>query len=163
MANISSSLSGYLFGLLTSDTGIERYLVPDPSAVAPPAGTRPYTISIQNAASDLAERTQSVRYPAIYVYCEKLTNALREKFSTFSGSARLAVEVRSSQDRINGIEYTLERFADAVCDVLDQSRGSWQDGAYYAGGYEVVYGTLKHGGKNYIQTAKITFEIEVSK
>jgi hypothetical protein len=163
MANISSSLTHYVFGLLTSDTGLDRYLILDESTGEIENQARNYLVSIQNSASDLAEKSQSVRYPAIYIYCDRLTNALREKFATFSGTAQLAVEVRCSNDRINGIEHTLERYADAVCDVMDQARGSWQDGAYYAGGYEIVYGTLKHGGKNYIQTAKITFEIEVSK
>jgi hypothetical protein len=33
---------------------------------------------------------------------------------------------------------------------------------YYAGGYQVAFGPVKHGGKNFIQIAKITFEIGVS-
>ena len=36
-------------------------------------------------------------------------------------------------------------------------------GMYYAGGYEVTLGAVKHGGKNLIQAAPITFQIGVSR
>jgi hypothetical protein len=163
MANISSSLSGYLFGLLISDTGVDSQL----HAIAEEEGVsfsgEIHSISVQNTAPDLVERSQQVQYPAVYLYCEKLTNSLKEKFATFSGKARLVIEVRCSQDRIEGVERKLERYADAVCRVLDGARGSWQDGAFYTGGYEVVYATLRHGGKNFLQTAKISFDVEVSR
>jgi hypothetical protein len=157
MANISSSLTSYLYGLMTSDTGIDSYLSEDND----PAGV--ITANIQNATPELAEHAQSIVYPAVYVYCEKLSNLLTEKFAAFSGKARLAIEIRCSKDRLGGLERQLERYADAACEVLDNSRGSWQDGGFYAGGYEVTYGTVKHGGKNFLQIAKITFDVEVSR
>ena len=43
------------------------------------------------------------------------------------------------------------------------NNGTWQDGAFYSGGYEVVFASLRHGGKNFLQTAKISFDVEVSK
>ena len=46
--------------------------------------------------------------------------------------------------------------------VLDFSRGDWGDGMYYAGGYQVTFGSVKHGGKNFVQSAKVIFEIGVS-
>jgi hypothetical protein len=163
MANISSSLTGYLFGLLTSDEGIDSQLqlIAQDDGVSFTGDVR--SVSVQNTAPDLAERSLQVQYPALYLYCEKLTNSLKEKFRTFSGKARLVIEVRCSQDRLEGLERKLERYADAACRVLDGARGSWQDGAFYAGGYEVVYGTVRQGGKNFLQTAKISFDVEVSK
>ena len=53
-------------------------------------------------------------------------------------------------------------YVDAVTDVLDSQRGCWAPGVMYTGGYEVSLNPLKHGGKNFLQTAKITFELEVS-
>jgi hypothetical protein len=46
--------------------------------------------------------------------------------------------------------------------ALDVSSGDWGGGMYFAGGYQVAFGPVKQGGKNFIQTAKITFEIGVS-
>jgi len=119
-------------------------------------------IVAQNVAADLIERSSTVRYPAVHVYCEKLSNTLREKFRTFSGKAHLAMEVRSSQDRLEGLERQVQLYVDAVTAVLDRRRGDWGDGLFYGGGYEAVFGPVKRGGKNYVQTAKITIEVDVS-
>jgi hypothetical protein len=119
-------------------------------------------IVAQNVAADLIERSSTVRYPAVHVYCEKLSNTLREKFRTFSGKAHLALEVRSSQDRLEGLERQVQLYVDAVTGVLDRRRGDWGDGLFYGGGYEAVFGPVKRGGKNYVQTAKITIEVDVS-
>jgi hypothetical protein len=74
----------------------------------------------------------------------------------------MAAEIRNSQDRLQGLQEGLEQCADALTQVLDGNRGDWGSGMYYAGGYQVAFGAVKHGGKNYIQVAKVTFEIGVS-
>ena len=119
-------------------------------------------IRTQNVAADLAERSTTVQYPAVNVYCEKIVNALSEKFQTFSGSAQMAIEVRHSQDRLDGMQSALELYTGAVTQVLDTSRGDWGGGMYYAGGYQVAFGAVKHGGRNFVQGAKVTFEIGVN-
>jgi hypothetical protein len=98
----------------------------------------------------------------LQVYCEKVSNLLEEKFRTFSGKAQMAVEIRHSQDRIDGLERALGYYADAMMQVLDFSRGDFGEGMYYAGGYQVVFSAVKHGGKNFVQSAKVSFEIGVS-
>jgi hypothetical protein len=163
VAHISSTLTSYLFGLLTSDVGLDYHLMSGMEDDGLSFNTETHSVAIQNASPDMSERGQTVRYPVIYLYCEKLTNSLKEKFATFSGKGRLVIEVRCSQDRIEGMETIVERYADAVCRVLDNARGPWQNGAFYTGGYEVVFAALKHGGKNFLQTAKISFDVEVSK
>ena len=119
-------------------------------------------IRSQNVTADLAERGDPVVYPAANVYCEKLVNSLVEKFRTFSGTLQMVIEVRTSQDRLAGLQDALELYADAVMQTLDANRGDWGDGMYYSGGYQVAFSAVKHGGKNYLQTAKVTFEIGVS-
>src|SRR4030081_773817 len=57
-------------------------------------------IFTQNVAQKLVERAVDTNYPALLLYCEKISNDLREKFRTFSGKAHMAIEVRVSQDRI---------------------------------------------------------------
>ena len=116
----------------------------------------------QNVAADVTEKTAGAKYPAVHVYCDRLTNSLREKFRQFSGTARMVVEARVSQERLEGMELRTQVLADAITDVLDQSRGDWGQGMFFAGGYEVSYAPVKHGGRNFIQIAKITFEVNVS-
>jgi hypothetical protein len=117
----------------------------------------------QNVAADLAERSAPTHYPVVHVYCEKIVNDLREKFRSFSGTARMAVELRYSQDRLEGLEEVLEEGVDAAAGALQASKGDWGDGMFYAGAYEVGFGAVKRGGKNFIQVAKVTFEIGVSR
>jgi hypothetical protein len=97
------------------------------------------------------------------VYCEKIVNDLREKFRSFSGRVMMTIELRQSQDRLEGIQDRLEFYVDATMQMLQGSRGDWGDGMFYGGQYEVSYGAVKQGGKNFTQVAKVTFEIGVSK
>jgi hypothetical protein len=121
----------------------------------------PAQIRAGNFAAELAERSSTVQYPTVNVYCEKIVNALTEKFQRFSGAVQMAVEIRHSQDGLNGLESALEMYADAVMETLNQSRGDWGDGMYYSGAYQVTFGPVKHGGKNFVQAAKVSFEIGV--
>jgi hypothetical protein len=163
MTGIGGQATAKVVTLFSAQNGVNAYLA-DLQADGGENETAPARIHIraQNAAADLAERSETVRYPAVQVYCEKVVNSLTEKFRTFSGTVQMAAEIRHSQDRLQGLQEGLEQYADALTQVLDGNRGDWGSGMYYAGGYQVAYGAVKHGGKNYIQVAKVTFEIGVS-
>jgi len=149
--------------LLTGPSGVnlklEALALSGVTAVAP-LGTA--QILAENVALDIVERATPMHYPALNVYCEKLLNKLIEKFRTFSGTSQMAIEVRHSQDRLEGLQDTVELYTSAVMQTLDANRGDWGGGMYYAGGYQVTFGAVKSGGKNLVQTAKVTFEIGVS-
>jgi hypothetical protein len=123
---------------------------------------KPAQIRALNAAPDVVERSAGARFPSLHVYCERVSNLLREKYRRFSGTVRMAVEIRDSRDRIEGLEDEVRYYADAVAQVLDSNRGDWGDGVFYPGGYEVTFGPVKQGGKNFLQSAKATFDLEVS-
>jgi hypothetical protein len=127
------------------------------------AGSEGPPLRAQNAAAELVERSTTVKYPLVSVYCEKVINDMREKFRSFAGSVEMAIEVRHSQDRLEGMEESLEAQTDAVTKALSASRGDWGDGMFYAGGYEVTFGRMARGGRNFTQAAKVTFEIGVSR
>jgi hypothetical protein len=131
----------------------------DPTLQA--AGIR--TILAQNASADITEKAGHAHYPTLLVYCDKMSNTQKEKFRQFSGKAHLVVEVRHSQDRLETIESNLQVYVDAVCALLDESRGDWGGGSFYTGGYEVTYEPVARGGKNFLQRAKVGFDVEVSK
>ena len=119
-------------------------------------------ILTQNVSAELSDRSAEAKYPAVFIYCDKVANLLTEKFRRFSGKTHMVVEVRLSQDRMEGLETTLQLYVDAITQILEQNRGDWGEGLYYTGGYEVAFGPVKHGGRNFIQTAKITFEVGAS-
>src|SRR4029434_8183944 len=62
----------------------------------------------QNVAAEMAERALGAKAAGVYVYCEKIVNGLREKFRTFSGTVQMAMEVRHSQDRLEGLQDRLD-------------------------------------------------------
>ncbi len=126
------------------------------------ASVPPAQLVNQNVAFELSERSQAVKYPVVHVYTDRVRNELREKFRTFSGKARTVAEVRVSQDRIEGIEERLRLYVEAVTRVLDQNRGCWGEGAFFGGQYEVVIDSVRHGGRNFLQVARVVFEVDLS-
>jgi hypothetical protein len=164
MAGISGTLTATVVSMLTSATDgvnirVGAIETADPTLNVP--GIR--AVLALNASVDITEKAGHAQYPALLVYCDKLSNTLKEKFRQFSGKAHMVVEVRHSQDHLHAIEPNLEVYVDAVCALLDDSRGSWGSGATYGGGYDVSYESVTRGGKNVLQRAKVGFDVEVSK
>jgi hypothetical protein len=163
-AKIGSAVAAMVIGRITGPAGVNSSLANLAQADQNLAGPlNPAQVRSQNVAADLAERGSTVKYPAVNVYCEQIVNQMTEKFRMFSGTVQMAVEVRHSQDRLEGLQDSLDLYADAIMGVLNASRGDWGADAFYGGGYKVAFGPVKQGGKNFIQIAKITFEIGVSK
>lgn len=163
MPEIARMTTSKLMGILQGSEGV-------PAAVAalsqihsvPLPAVAPEQIMAQNVAPDVAERSTVSSYPLVYVYCSKVVNQLREKFRTFSGDAEMVIETRISQDRLDDIQTNLQSYVDAVTQVLADNRGDWGDGVFYAGGYEISFGGVKHGGRNFLQLAKVSFVLQIS-
>lgn len=163
MANVGTLVTTALLQFLQNPGGLNDNLGDVGQLLGitlPPIDSR--QIFAQNVAQALVERAVDLKYPALLVYCEKVSNDLREKFRTFSGRAALAIEVRVSQDRIEGLENLLQTYVDVVTRILDQNRGDWGNGVFYTGGYQAAFGPTERGGRNFIQTGKVTFEVAVS-
>ena len=141
---------GSAVATLAADSGI-------PLAPLPPEH-----IVNQNVPAAIAERTTAVKYPVVHVYSNRVRNLLTEKFRTFSGKIQTIAEIRVSQDRMEGLEDQTRLYADAVTQVLDANRGSWGQGLFYAGGYEVSFDPVSQGGRNLLQVARVTFEVDLS-
>ena len=74
----------------------------------------------------------------------------------------MEIDVRVSQDRVEGIDRTSQLYTDAVTQILDQNRGDWGQGLFYAGGYEILFSAVKHGGRNFIKSATVSFKVNAS-
>lgn len=141
---------GPIVANLAANAGVELSAIPSERVIH------------QNAPIALAERSQAVKYPVVHVYSDRVQNLLIEKFRTFSGKVRTVAEVRVSQDRIEGLEEQVRLYVDAVTEVLDGNRGSWGQGMFFTGGYEVKFDPIQHGGRNFLQVAKVIFEVDLS-
>jgi hypothetical protein len=160
---IGSAITHKIISRLTARaTGVNANLGQLSAGVVPLPPFSLEQIRTGNVSAELTERSHAVVYPAASIYCEKINNSLIERFRTFSGAMQMAIEVRNSQDRVDHVQKDLEVSVDAVMQVLDSNRGDWGGGMFYAGGYQVAFSPVKSGGRGFIQTAKITFEIGVS-
>lgn len=163
MVKLGHTATNKLLELLIAPTGLSSSittLAQSEEVVLPAIGDK--QVFTHNVSFELVERSVDNKYPSVHIYCEKVANLLIEKFRTFSGKVYMAVEVRFSQDRLEALDRKLDLYVDAVARVLDQNRGDWGQGIFFAGAYQAVFGPVKHGGRNFIQIAKITFELEVS-
>jgi hypothetical protein len=163
MARISSIATSALTKRLSGDDGLPQkvgQLVLTSALQIPQISAA--DILERHVPADVAEKTSGVRYPVVYVYCEKVVNDLREKFRTFSGTADLSVDIRVSHEHMDDLQGLLQTYVEAVTDVLDKRRGQWAKGVFYSGGYEIHFGPIKRGGRNFIQAAKVELTVNVS-
>jgi len=163
MLLIAGTSTQKVIGVLTAGSGLPAALeaLTTQQGVKLPA-IAAHQIIPQNVAPEVSDQSTVNKYPLVYVYCTKVVNELREKFRTFSGDAQMVVEVRVSQDRLDQIETNLQAYVDVITQVLDNSRGDWGDGTFFDGGYEITFGGVKHGGRNFLQIAKVSFVLEIS-
>lgn len=163
MASIAASATQRLMSLCRGEEGLApRVLAAARRANERLAGIGAENIVQRNASADLSERGAGMRYPVFHVYCERVSNELTEKFRRFSGKVRLAIEARVSQDRIEGLEERTQLYVEAITTLLENNRGDWGEGLFFTGAYEVTFGPVKSGGRNYLQTAKVTIEVDAS-
>lgn len=163
MAQIASVATAKLQSVLAGPSGMPSSVsvIGDLEGVQLPSFSAAQIVA-QNVAPEILDHAKGTKYPGLYVYCTKVSNLQREKFRTFSGEAQLAIEVRASQDRLDGLESNLQMYVDAATRVLDENLGDWGNGFFYTGGYEVSFGAVKNGGRNFLQTAKIALAAQVS-
>src|SRR5450755_3244866 len=164
MAKIASDVAYHVTQILTADAGLTPFIAEFAleTGLDEPAFPSSRVLG-RNVSPEIAEKSTGAVYPIFLVYCDKVNNALREKFRTFSGTARMTVEVRASQDRLEMLEQRLGVYVDAVTAVLDANRGDWGLGMFYTGGYDIALAPVRHGGRNFLQIAKVSFDVQVSR
>ncbi|MBC8167107.1 MAG: hypothetical protein H7Y20_14715 [Bryobacteraceae bacterium] len=161
MTQTASFAISQLATILRGDDGVNAAyaaLVTDQSST-PPALAE---ILELYAPPDLTEKASSIRYPVIHIYCDRIVNSLKEKFRTFSGTADLNIDVRVSHDHLNELGSQLQFYLQGITDVLDRKRGHWADGMFYTGGYEILFSPVKRGGRNYLQSARVSLEVHIN-
>ncbi len=162
MAQLASAITGQLASLLRGEDGVNSQAGSLMMDVPLPLVNASAILELQ-AAPDVTEKAGSVHYPVIHVYCDRFVNSLKEKFRSFSGTADLTIEIRVSNDRLDRLQGQLHGYVEAVTAVLDQKRGDWSAGAYYGGGYEVLFGPVKRGGLHFLQTARVQLQLNVQR
>jgi len=69
-------------------------------------------------------------------------------------------EIRISDDRPQMLEERAQKYADALAGQLEDAKGNWGEGMYFPGAYEIKYGALRPGGKRFLKSVFLSFEVE---
>jgi len=163
VTSIANSATSTIITLLNAPTGLNATISALAQTVDTPLPPVPAAqFFTDNVSNEIAEKTQDIKYTAVYVYCEKMANTLKEKFRSFSGYLQMVVDVRVSQDRLDGIDRASQLYSESLAQTLNQLRGDWGQGLFYAGTYDISFGPVKHGGKNFLKSVKITFPLDAS-
>jgi hypothetical protein len=121
----------------------------------------PRSLFVMNAPPELVDQSRDADYPELFVFAEALENTQREKGASFSGTARLGADVRISSEIPDQLEADLHRHVEAVLNVLDAAGAEWGPGIAYGGRYSVACAPARLGGNNFLQTARISFDLDL--
>lgn len=120
-------------------------------------------VDIVRAPAEMDERARTIKYPRIALSVERIENGRAERFNRFAGTLKAAIEIRVSQDRLEGLAESLYWYVDALRDVIERKAGCLADGLVLTGEYEVQVEPAKKGGLNYQQTAKVVCPVVMSR
>jgi hypothetical protein len=120
-------------------------------------------VEIIRAPAEMEEKARTVKYPRFALWVEKIENGREERFRRFSGTLKALIEIRVSQDRLEGITESLYWYVDAVRDVIERKAGCLGEGLVLTGEYEVQVEGVKKGGLNYLQSAKVVCPVVMSR
>ncbi|MBS1829792.1 MAG: hypothetical protein JST93_31120 [Acidobacteria bacterium] len=146
-----------LQSMLSGETGLS-WALSEGSSKMPDFS--PTDIRVENISVDVAEKSP-IRYPVVFIYCERFTNTQREKFAAVSGTMNLAIEIRASGNSVSAVSDQALAHAEAAMKVLDCHKGNWAEGIQYCGGYEVSFQQIKRGGTQLIQVTKISVPLQI--
>lgn len=102
-------------------------------------------------------------YPRICLYSSGLKNTQFEKFRSLSGTVSVIAEIWASGNMVTQADQWIHFYVEAVTDLLRQNIGDWGDGIYFSGVYDVQFQQPKAGGFGFVQSAKVTCDINVSR
>jgi hypothetical protein len=111
---------------------------------------------------DLGDLDLQLTYPRVCIYTNEVVNNQREKFRSFSGVASLAADVWSSASLEQQTEMALHFYVDGIAALLRANLGDWGDGCRYSGIYDIRMQQPKAGGAGFVQSARLTFNLELS-
>ena len=122
----------------------------------------PSQILLSSVAPDMGDKALQLSYPRVCIYSNGAKNTQLEKFRSFSGTVAVTVEIWTSGDLATQVDQWIHLYAEAVTEVLRSNTGDWGDGLFYSGNYDLSLQPPKAGGLGYVESAKLTFNLNVS-
>jgi hypothetical protein len=120
-------------------------------------------VTLSSASPDTADLKLQLTYPRICLYSSGLKNTQAEKFRSFSGSVSVTAEIWASGNLASDTDQWIHFYVEGVTQILNQNIGDWGDGLFFSGAYDVQLQAPKAGGFGYVESAKVTCSLNVSR
>jgi hypothetical protein len=119
-------------------------------------------VVLSSASADLADLSVQLSYPRVCVYPVSLKNAGLEKSRSLSGNVLITADILASADLVNDTDQWIHFYVHAITTLLRASAGSWGDGVFFSGLYDVQFQPPKVGGLGFVLLARLNLNLLVS-
>lgn len=162
MLHIGDELAHFLADALESSGGLSDKMPSNlPEGRNDPSFTRAVRVVRGQIPVMLLEKHSSHHGPLCAVYCRRVINNMRERFTAASGSAEIVVEGTASSESVERLAELSSALVLSIMQILAQMKGEWGVGGYFGGGWEVHAEPMKSGGLQYSQTSKVVMSVDI--
>lgn len=153
-----------LSDLLTKEDALEQTI----NALAVSSGMMVQGITstgvvLSSASAEIGDKDFELTYPRICLYSAAVKNTQVEKFRSLSGTVSVIADVWASANLLQDTDHWIHFYVEAMTRILRQSIGDWGDGIFFSGVYDVQFQPPKVGGFGYVELAKVTCNLNVSR
>jgi hypothetical protein len=120
-------------------------------------------IVLSSVSQDMGDKDVQLIYPRICLYSAGIKNTQIEKFMSLSGSLAAVADIWASGNFIGDVDQWIHFYVEAFTNVLRRNIGDWGDGVFFPGAYDVQFQPPKPGGLGFVQAARITLSLNVSR
>lgn len=123
----------------------------------------PTQVLLSSAGPDIGDKNIQLTYPRVCLYSGGSKNLQTEKFRSLSGTVTVIAEIWASGNLVTDTDQWIHFYVEAVTEVLRQNIGDWGDGIFFPGSYDVQFQPPKAGGIGFVESAKVTCNVNVSR
>jgi hypothetical protein len=120
-------------------------------------------VLLSSASPEIGDSNIQLTYPRVCLYSGGVKNTQIERFRSLSGTVSVTAEIWASGNLVTNIDQWIHFYVEAVTNILRQNMGDWGDGMFFSGLYDVQFQSPKAGGLGFVQSAKITCSLNVSR
>jgi hypothetical protein len=150
--------------LLTNEDALEQQInaIAIASNLTLPAITSDGVV-LNPVSAEMGDKDFQLTYPRVCLYSTAIKNTQIEKFRSLSGTVSVTAEVWASANLLQDATQWIHFYVEAMTNILRQSIGDWGDGMFFSGAYDVQFLQPKVGGFGYVESAKLTCNVNVSR
>lgn len=144
-----------LVGQLISTLSVEA------NEIVPTIG--PAQIVVTSVTPEVGDQNVQLTYPRICLYSSGLKNTQIEKFRSLSGTVAVVADIWASGNMVTQTDQWIHFYVEAVTQILRRNIGDWGDGIFFPGTYDIQFQQAKAGGFGFVQSARVTSSLNVSR